>query len=444
MAKLTYFNGNGGFWAVDDFEGYSISAFSGNTRTLTYRFSEFDPSSYPYSIVLTYSGLTTAPAERGSFAGQSVATGGTLTTITYKNQAGATIAELTGLKLDAALADLYIRQSRGFEVFQLAIASGLTVIGSNNSSTPFNDWDGDDISTGGGNDNVVAGGGNDFIKDRGGADTYNGGAGRDTVAYDQSFWETTRGNKGLVADLAKGTATGPDGQKDKLIAIEDLRGTYGNDRMTGSKADNEFMGLAGKDTIDGGAGTDWITYRRDDRDDRGGGLFGVDVDLKDGRTAGTARDGWGTVDTIRNIENVEGSDMNDTIRGNAVANHLEGRDGNDLLDGRGGNDQLYGADGNDTLIGGAGNNYLEGGSGADRFEFASLPAGFDGIGDFEVGVDVIAIAGITAQNLTEIVTNADLDGMTMLLFEGATGNIVLRNVAYNAETNLYHLFGFDG
>lgn len=443
MAKLTYFNGNGGFWAVDDLEGYSIGAFSGNTRTLTYRFSEFDPSSYPFSIVLTYSGLTTALAERGPFAGQSVATGGTLTTITYKNQAGAKIAELTGLKLDAALADLYIRQSRGFEVFHLAIASGLTVNGSNNSSTAFNDWDGDDISTGGGNDNVVAGGGNDFIKDRGGADTYNGGKGFDTVAYDQSFWETTRGNKGLVADLAKGTATGPDGQKDKLIAIEGLRGTYGNDKLTGSKADNDFMGLAGKDTIDGGAGTDWITYRRDGQEDRGGGLFGVTVDLKDGRTAGTARDGWGTVDTIRNIENVEGSDLNDTIRGNAVANQLEGRDGNDLLDGRGGNDRLYGDDGNDTLIGGAGNDTMEGNGGRDEFVFANASSGTDRIDGFEVGVDKLTLTGATAETLTTLASISFVGGGVLVDFTAGPGSVFLSDIA-PGSTNVFSLFGFDG
>jgi Ca2+-binding RTX toxin-like protein len=61
------------------------------------------------------------------------------------------------------------------------------------------------------------------------------------------------------------------------------------------------------------------------------------------------------------IENAIGGSGGDTITGNAVANLLRGRGGNDRIDGLGGNDTLQGGDGADTLIGGAGNDLIRGG-----------------------------------------------------------------------------------
>ena len=53
------------------------------------------------------------------------------------------------------------------------------------------------------------------------------------------------------------------------------------------------------------------------------------------------------------IEIVLGSAMNDTIRGNSLANILVGNAGNDTLDGRGGNDILIGGLGLDVINGGS-------------------------------------------------------------------------------------------
>lgn len=56
------------------------------------------------------------------------------------------------------------------------------------------------------------------------------------------------------------------------------------------------------------------------------------------------------------IENVICGDGSDAIRGNTLANRL---------DGGGGNDSIYGLDGDDELLGGGGNDYLDGGTGVD-------------------------------------------------------------------------------
>ena len=68
-------------------------------------------------------------------------------------------------------------------------------------------------------------------------------------------------------------------------------------------------------------------------------------------------------DTV--IENFIAGSGNDSIIGNAIANHLEGRTGNDTIDGLAGDDTLYGHSGADTLNGGDDDDQLHGGPGAD-------------------------------------------------------------------------------
>jgi Ca2+-binding RTX toxin-like protein len=71
------------------------------------------------------------------------------------------------------------------------------------------------------------------------------------------------------------------------------------------------------------------------------------------------------------IETAVGGGGDDALTGNAVANLLRGRDGNDRLDGLGGNDTLHGGDGADTLVGGAGHDLIRGGdTGADLRDVA--------------------------------------------------------------------------
>ena len=64
---------------------------------------------------------------------------------------------------------------------------------------------------------------------------------------------------------------------------------------------------------------------------------------------GTASGGGGN-DTLLNIENVIGTNFDDTITGNFEANAINGLDGNDLLNGGAGNDILTGGLGYDTAV----------------------------------------------------------------------------------------------
>lgn len=122
---------------------------------------------------------------------------------------------------------------------------------------------------------------------------------------------------------------------------------------------------AGADQVFGGSGTDQVSYLDS--------TSAVQVSL----SAGTGTGGFAQGDTYDGIENVFGSNFNDTIAGNGLANQLIGYIGNDtifagfgddLLVGERDNDRLYGGPGNDQLSGGDGRDLLDGGTGDDTME----------------------------------------------------------------------------
>jgi Ca2+-binding RTX toxin-like protein len=146
-----------------------------------------------------------------------------------------------------------------------------------------------------------------------------------------------------------------------------------------------------------------------------GATAGIDADL----AAGTAS-GQGT-DVLSSIENLIGSDHNDTLAGNGVANLIRGGTGDDEISGRGGNDTLRGEDGsdtlsggagrdrlfggadNDTLTGGAGNDTLAGGGGNDTFIY-SFGEGNDTVTNVVGGVmgsqEILQFTDISAEQLS--------------------------------------------
>jgi hypothetical protein len=101
-----------------------------------------------------------------------------------------------------------------------------------------------------------------------------------------------------------------------------------NDTITGDAGANGFYPEGGDDVIVGGDGLDTTYY-----------LFAtgpVTVDL----TAGTAT-GEGS-DSLTGVENIEGSDFDDTISGDAGPNTITGGPGDDVINGADGNDVLEG------------------------------------------------------------------------------------------------------
>ncbi len=260
----------------------------------------------------------------------------------------------------------------------------------------------DDLDGGAGNDVLNGGAGDDWFWGGLGNDVLNGGAGYDTSNYEGANKglkidltikgkQNTLGagfdilrnieriagskfNDELIGNAAANILWGADGD-DKLdggAGADELYGDAGNDVLDGSTGDDWFWGGSGNDVLDGGAGNDVANYEYATRE--------VQIDLTITRKQNTLGSGW---DTLRNIEHVSGSNFDDVLIGNAAANHiwgkfgdddlngnagddnLNGEAGNDVLDGSVGNDVLYGSDGSDILIGGAGNDKLDGGDGLD-------------------------------------------------------------------------------
>ena len=185
-----------------------------------------------------------------------------------------------------------------------------------------------------------------------------------------------------------------DGDDRVTVSVETPGGTYGytsaGGSITGGAGDDELTGSDGQDTITGGPGADTLRGGNGDWDTvmYGDHASGVTVTIGAATGNGNAMDGTGD-DVGADIENVSGTDANDTLTGDDGRNQLHGGLGADVLDGGGGEDWLAGAtliqpygqwwypgpygsapppDGGDTLTGGDGHDYLQGGSGADLFD----------------------------------------------------------------------------
>lgn len=210
----------------------------------------------------------------------------------------------------------------------------------------------------GGANRLEGGGGNDRLVGLGGADVLVGGSGVDLVDYSASA-------AGVRVGLLGQRGEGGDAAGDTLFEIENLRGSAFNDILGGSIAANRLEGLAGDDVLlgsvnadilDGGEGRDEASYA--------GSANRVVINL----AAGTVQGGDAQGDTLISIENVSGSNQNDTLNGDAGANLLNGLAGDDLLAGQGGDDTLNGGAGADALFGNAGMDILSGGDGNDYLD----------------------------------------------------------------------------
>lgn len=191
-----------------------------------------------------------------------------------------------------------------------------------------------DNLTGDSNANILEGlAGNDTLTGHGGTDTLNGGADTDTVSYASAA-------AGVIADLSGGAASDDgDGAADTLISIENITGSANDDTLFGDANNNTLSGgngndtlggRGGADTLNGGGGTDTVTYLL--------AASGVTASL----ATGTATvDGDGATDSFVSIENLTGSDYNDSLTGDGNANTLIGGIGSDTLTGGAGNDNLY-------------------------------------------------------------------------------------------------------
>ena len=182
---------------------------------------------------------------------------------------------------------------------------------------------------------------------------------------------------------------------------------------TGSAGDDLFLPArqSGEQTFTGGAGTDVISYA-------GYPEGKITVHMQDGWLA-SSYNSTSTVHRFSSIEDIIGTQNNDTFNaavagslfhgaggddtfhGNTSADTFHGEGGydtllgnagNDTLDGGDGNDTVNGGTGNDTLIGGRGNDLLIGADGDDIYVLSSEPGtGIDFVRENSGGTDKIQI-----------------------------------------------------
>ncbi len=235
-----------------------------------------------------------------------------------------------------------------------------------------------DTITGNSGDNTLdGGGGSDILAGGRGNDTLIGGDGIDTASFAEasSFINSVSVTASLVTGTAAVTRSSLLGstvtETDTLSGIENLIGSDGGDKLTGNDAANvltgnkgadTLVGLGGADTLNGGDGTDLADY--------GASAAGVSVDL----TAGTGAGGDAAGDKLSGIENVNGSQQDDTLTGSDANNFFTGNGGNDTMEGRGGADTMDGSSGTNTLS-------YEGSAGVTMSLDGTLTATGDASGD---------------------------------------------------------------
>lgn len=222
------------------------------------------------------------------------------------------------------------------------------------------------LSGGAADDSLYGEDGSDTLHGGAGNDRLDGGAGIDTATYADAA-------SGVSVDLAISAAQATGGAgSDTLVSIENLVGSAFADSLRGNTGDNSLFGGAGNDLLfggtgndrlDGGDGIDTATYA--------GTGSGVTVDLS---IVGAQATGGAGSDTLVSIENIVGTNFNDTLKGNGGDNSLIGGLGADTIWGLGGNDQIDGGAGRDLILAGDGADRVVTGDGLD---VVTLGAGDD-------------------------------------------------------------------
>ena len=290
--------------------------------------------------------------------------GGGMNTLSYRSSSGAVTIDLAeGTQDFADTTDKTIKTSSGGHAAGDEVKFGTFqhIIGSRY---------GDRLTGNDGVDNILEGGP--------GADRLSGGSGDDTASY--------AGATAMVTvDLTESGRGRGDAAGDRFDSIE---------KYLGSTHDDTFIASANEEEIDGGDGSDTVSYERSAAE--------VSVDLSNPAQSDSTENSYADGDTLNNIENLIGSPFGDTLVGNNAANVIDGGRGDDTT--------------------------LTGGGGDDVFKFASGD-GADHITDFTDGdkIDLSAFTGIASlEDLEDDIdttggnTEIDLPGGGSVTLDGYT------------------------
>ncbi|MBV6632703.1 MAG: hypothetical protein KI792_06690 [Alphaproteobacteria bacterium] len=216
------------------------------------------------------------------------------------------------------------------------------------------------IDGGDGDDSLTGGTGHDTLNGGAGDDTLVGGAGDDVFIITDAP-DTIQGGNGIdvvdASDLTEaariylwqGIAIGASGFGD-ISGVEVAIGSDFADKLAGHNSFHEtiyggdgddtfFLNRDAGDYLYGQGGSDWIEANDT--------FQGVDIDLEAG--LGFYESDTLLADTIVGIENVDATDSDDRIVGNANTNIIYGNGGDDLIIWSGADDVIDGGAGIDTI-----------------------------------------------------------------------------------------------
>lgn len=261
----------------------------------------------------------------------------------------------------------------------------------------------------------------DLLKGNALANVLDGGAGNDTmIGGDGSDIYVVDSATDVVTETNASLATGGSDTVQSMLSAYTLATNIENGRimntgaasMTGNGLNNILVAGAGANSLDGGAGSDTASFLY------AGGAVTVNLG-----TVGAQATGGSGSDTLISIENLTGSNFNDTLTGNSAANVLDGGKGNDTLTGGDGND-MYTIDSTLDIVIETNANSATGGN--DTVQ--SFLSGYTLGNNIENGRVMTSVAG----NLTgNALNNALTAGAGNNVLDGAGGD---DTVIYNFAT----------
>jgi Ca2+-binding RTX toxin-like protein len=328
---------------------------------------------------------------------------------------------------------------------------------------------------GSGNDSLYASGGNNLLDGGAGDDTLSAGLGSATMyggAGNDVFWQASgsneyyggEGNNSVllqdkvyaVVNLATGIGTDDSGSVDSYSNIQNVAGTFRNDRITGDSQNNILYGGGGFDTIEGSAGADIIVGGQGNRALAEGFHSGPFASLEQGFAIGTATYASSTAAVSVNLTTGVGSGGD--AEGDLLyfISDLIGGSGNDTLIGGVGDNSLAGGSGDDVLAGGDGSDTLDGGSGNNTASFADSPWAIQAYLDSGLALDNIHIDSQGVHTVTDTLISirnlvgsdhADFlsgDANANVLSGGAGNDTIWGSSFYNtANDTIYGGAGID-
>ncbi|MBB4427364.1 Ca2+-binding RTX toxin-like protein [Bradyrhizobium sp. CIR48] len=238
----------------------------------------------------------------------------------------------------------------------------------------------------------------------------------------------TQSTAGVTVDFLAGTATGDASVgTDTFTGVNAVMGSMFADTFSGSGANENFMGLAGDDFIDGKGGFDTAQYANLTFT-----TGGISVHLAAGTVTGDASSG---TDILRSIEGIQGTNFTDTydatnfgvtgaidpatglpyanVGNNGSFNQFEGMGGNDVISGNGNTRLTYANATGPVTITFALNGWTSTTSGASGTV----------TGDGSVGTDTFSgVGSVSGSSFADIITGSNNPNNTSEEFAGRGGN----------------------